>query len=60
MKKMVRLAAVVLALALSIPAAGAYTTNREGEVMIRVGLASSDSHVPTGELVNAVMRHFVA
>lgn len=56
-KKMVRLAAVVLALALSIPAAGAYTTNREGEVMIRVGLASSDSHVPTGELESANLEN---
>ena len=49
-KRFMQLAAAVLAFCLTIPAAGAVTTNRNGDAMIRVGLASSNAHVPTGEL----------
>ena len=59
-KRFMQLAAAVLAVCLTVPSAGAVTTNQNGDAMIRVGLASSSSHVPTGELVDAVIRHFVA
>ncbi len=49
-KRFMQLAAVVLAFCLTVPSAGAVTTNRNGDVMIRVGLASTNAHVPTGEL----------
>lgn len=49
-KRFMQLAAAVLALCLTVPSAGAVTANRNGDVMIRVGLASTNTHVPTGEL----------
>lgn len=56
-KKLIQLAAAVLAICLAVPLAGAVTTNRNGEVMIRVGLASSNAHVPTGELEAANLEN---
>ena len=56
-KRLRQLAAVLLAVCLMVPAAAAVTTNRDGEVMIRVGLASSSSHVPTGELEAANLEN---
>ena len=56
-KKLIQLAAAVLAVSLSISTAGALTTNRDGDIMIRVGLASSSSHVPTGELEAAHLEN---
>ena len=56
-KKLIQLAAAVLAVSLSISTAGAVTTNRDGDIMIRVGLASSSSHVPTGELEAAHLEN---
>ena len=56
-KKFMQLAAAALALCLSVPPAGAATTNQNGEIMIRVGLASSSSHVPIGELEAAHLEN---
>ena len=56
-KRLIQLAAAVLAVSLAIPPAGAVTTNRDGDIMIRVGLASSSSHVPTGELEAAHLEN---
>ncbi|MCI9155530.1 MAG: SpoIID/LytB domain-containing protein [Lawsonibacter sp.] len=56
-KRFMQLAAAVLAVCLTIPSAGAITTNRNGQVMIRVGLASSNAHVPTGELEAAHLEN---
>ena len=56
-KKFMQLAAAVLAVCLAVPSAGAVTTNWNGDVMIRVGLASSSSHVPTGELESANLEN---
>lgn len=54
-KRLMQLAAAVLAVCLAVPpAAGA---NRDGSVMIRVGLASSNEHVPTGELEAAHLEN---
>ena len=56
-KRFMQLAAAVLTVCLTIPAAGAVTTNRNGEAMIRVGLASASPHVPTGELEAAHLQN---
>lgn len=56
-KRFMRLAAAFLAICLAIPSAGAATTNSNGEIMIRVGLASSNKHVPTGELEAAHLEN---
>ena len=56
-KRLRQLAAVLLAVCLTLPAASAVTANRDGEMMIRVGLASSSSHVPTGELEAANLEN---
>lgn len=56
-KRLIRLAAALLAVSLAVPTAGAVTTNRNGEIMIRVGLASSSTHVPTGELEAAHLEN---
>lgn len=56
-KRFMQLAAAALAVCLTIPAAGAVTTNRDGDVMIRVGLASTSTHVPTGELEAAHLQN---
>ena len=56
-KKLTRLAAVLLAVCLTVSSAGAVTTNRDGQTMIRVGLASSNPHVPTGELEAANLEN---
>lgn len=58
MKKiLLRFAAAALAFGLSVPAAQAVSTNRDGDVIIRVGLASSSSHVETGELEAAHLEN---
>ncbi|MCI8304193.1 MAG: SpoIID/LytB domain-containing protein [Lawsonibacter sp.] len=49
-KRFMKLAAALLAFCLAVPPAGAATVNQKGDIMIRVGLASSSKHVPTGEL----------
>lgn len=56
-KKLIRLTAVLLAVCLTVPSAGAVTTNRDGQAMIRVGLASSNAHVPTGEMEAANLEN---
>ncbi len=56
-KRLIRLAAAALAVCLMIPGAGAVTTNQYGDVVIRVGLASSNAHVPTGELEAANLEN---
>ena len=56
-RRFMQLAAVVLAACLSVPQAGAVNVNQNGQVMVRVGLASSSSHVPTGELESAHLEN---
>ena len=56
-KRFMQLAAAVLALCLTVPSAGAVTTNQNGDAMIRVGLASTSPHVPTGELEAAHLQN---
>ena len=56
-KKLIQLTAVLLAVCMTLPSAGAVTTNQDGQIMIRVGLASSSSHVPTGELEAANLEN---
>ncbi len=56
-KRFMQLAAALLTLCLSVPPAGAVATNQNGEIMIRVGLASTSSHVPTGELESANLEN---
>ena len=56
-KRFMQLAAAALAFCLSVPSAKAVTTNHSGEIMIRVGLASSSTHVPTGELEAAHLEN---
>ncbi len=56
-KRFMQLAAAVLAVCLTVPSAGAVTTNRDGDTMIRVGLASTSPHVPTGELEAAHLQN---
>lgn len=52
-KRLLRLAAAVLALTMLVPTAGAINANSQGEVVVRVGLASSASGSKTGELIGA-------
>ena len=56
-KKLIQLTAVLLAVCLAVPSAGAVTVNQNGKIMIRVGLASSSSHVPTGEMESAHLEN---
>lgn len=56
-RRFIQLAAALLAVCLAVPQAGAVTTDRNGDVMIRVGLASSNAHVPTGELEAANLEN---
>ena len=56
-KRFMQLAAAVLAVCLTIPAAHGATTNQQGEIMIRVGLASSSTHVTNGELEAAHLEN---
>ena len=56
-KKLLKLAAAALAICLAVPTAGAVTTNDDGEIMIRVGLASSYYHNATGELEAAHLEN---
>ena len=56
-KRFMQLAAALLAVCLTAPSAGAVTTSRDGEAIIRVGLASSSTHVPTGELEAAHLEN---
>ena len=56
-KHFLRFAAAALALCLAVPAAGAVNTNANGDVIIRVGLASSSKHVETGELEAAHLEN---
>ena len=56
-KRFMQLAAVLLALSLAVPPAGAVTTNQNGDIMIRVGLASSNTHVAVGELEAAHLEN---
>ena len=56
-KRLTQLAAVLLAFCLVLPPAGAATTNQNGQIMIRVGLASANKHVPTGELEAAHLEN---
>lgn len=56
-KRFMQLAAALLAVCLTIPPAQAAVTNQNGEIMIRVGLASASSHVPTGEMEAAHLEN---
>lgn len=56
-KRFMQLAAVLLALSLAVPPAGAVTANQNGDIMIRVGLASSNTHVAVGELEAAHLEN---
>lgn len=56
-KRFMQLAAAVLAVCFTIPAAHGATTNQKGEIMIRVGLASSSTHVADGELEAAHLEN---
>ena len=56
-KRFMQLAAALLAAYLAVSPAGAATVNRDGDVMIRVGLASSNPHVPTGEMEAAHLEN---
>ena len=56
-KRLTQFAAVLLAFCLVLPPARAATTNQNGQIMIRVGLASSNKHVPTGELEAAHLEN---
>lgn len=56
-KRLIQLMAAALAVCVTISSAGAVTVNRNGETMIRVGLASSNPHVPTGELEAANLEN---
>ena len=56
-RRFMQFAAALLLVCLAIPPAGAITTNRDGEVMIRVGLASSNAHVSTPELESANLEN---
>ena len=56
-KKLLKLAAAALALCLAAPTAGAVTTNDDGEIMIRVGLASAYYHNANGELEAAHLEN---
>lgn len=56
-KKLLKLATAALAVCLAVPTAGAVTTNRDGETMIRVGLASAHYHNATGELEAAHLEN---
>lgn len=56
-KRFMQIAAALLAVCLAVPSAAAATTNSAGEVMIRVGLASSNQHVPKGELEAAHLEN---
>lgn len=49
-KKFMQIVAFILTLTLSLPVSSAATLNAEGDVMIRVGLASSSKHSSTKEL----------
>ena len=52
-KRFMQRAALFLALALSLPSAWAAATNSEGDIMLRIGLASSSSYNEIGELIGA-------
>ncbi len=56
-KRFMQLAAVFLAMTLSVPNVLAGRTNGGGDVVMRVGLASSSSHVATGELACAHLQN---
>ena len=56
-KRFIRAIAAAWVLGLAVFPAGAATVNSEGDVMIRVGLASSSSHVSTGELEAAHLEN---
>lgn len=56
-KRFMQLAALLLVLSLTVPTAGAVTANRNGDIMIRVGLASSNTHVAVGELEAAHLEN---
>lgn len=55
-KKFMQIVAFMLTLSLSVPVGSAATLNAEGEVMIRVGLASSSKHSSTKELSAAHLQ----
>ena len=56
-KRFMQLAALVLVFALCIPQTGAVIVRKDGEVMIRVGLASSSKHSSTKELSAAHLEN---
>ena len=56
-KRFMQFVAVALAVSLCIPGVAAARRNSEGETMIRVGLASSSTHNPTGELACAQLQN---
>ena len=56
-RRFMQLAAAALALCLAVPPAKAATVNQNGEIMIRVGLASSNTHVAVGELEAAHLEN---
>ena len=56
-KRFMQLAAVLLAIILCVPVSWAATTNDDGEIMIRVGLASTSSHVAQGTMEAAHLEN---
>lgn len=56
-KRIRQFAALALALCLTVTSAGAVSTNRNGDVIIRVGLASANSHNTTKELEAAHLQN---
>ncbi len=52
-KRFMQFALLFLALTLSLPASWAASTNSQGEIILRIGLASSSSYNEVGELVGA-------
>ncbi|MGE4277163.1 MAG: SpoIID/LytB domain-containing protein [Lawsonibacter sp.] len=56
-KRFMQLAAVLLAMTLCSPTAWAVNYNSDGDIMIRVGLASSSDHNATGELACAHLQN---
>ena len=56
-RKFMQFVSFLLVLSLSVPVGNAATLNNEGEVMIRVGLASSSKHSSTKELAAAHLQN---
>lgn len=56
-KRVMQFISAFLAVCLCVPAAGAAKTSRDDDILIRVGLASSSSHVAQGEMEAANLEN---